>query len=513
MSSSMLYVLVGSVCIVAFGIERFNTPPTNRSSTTAHRYYLAATAYVAFGLVAYAFLVRFPTLLGQAFPSLQGALGNSPELVAAVALTVLLPRVAFLSNLDESFRKRLQVMASIPAEARQLAAELRKARLVIAGDWFRRVESELFENGFHAGELQSWDERSLGFLWAKITALRLNLEDWETDRRYSRFVARFEKEFRQLKERYDELAPRAAKRIRMASADVELANDLYGEAIREYVNDFRTRCRRLFADICEFSSRGLLQCELRYGARVERLSFLGFQVQLVPRSLNLNHYVALFTAFLAIFVVAFTVASPGQGLAIDEMLQRSVMIAAIYAGSVYCALVPKERRRRLEGSLTVRDRPYATYVASALAAVVLGQAISLGSRLVLLMNVAKAWDDFNRGLPWALMSAATAFVAAWAMDDRPSEVMSRGRLRLLETLGVAFVEILISVLVHGWLVQRALGHVPPLAFIAAISGFIGGVIGCLVPTWYREAQRPAREPGRIRRVDPSGGESAIEAAA
>jgi hypothetical protein len=60
-----------------FGIERFNTPPTSRSSTTAHRYYLAVTAYVLFGLVAYAVPVRFPTFLGQAFPGLQNALGDS----------------------------------------------------------------------------------------------------------------------------------------------------------------------------------------------------------------------------------------------------------------------------------------------------------------------------------------------------------------------------------------------------------------------------------------------------
>src|SRR5689334_3466956 len=55
--------LLGAVLVVAHALQRFNTPPTNRLSTTALRYYVAAFCYCAFGIVLYVTLLNYPQVL------------------------------------------------------------------------------------------------------------------------------------------------------------------------------------------------------------------------------------------------------------------------------------------------------------------------------------------------------------------------------------------------------------------------------------------------------------------
>ena len=56
-------MLLGGLLIFIYATERFNTPRTIRASTTAGRYYSAATIYLLIYLVTFFLFSKYPHLL------------------------------------------------------------------------------------------------------------------------------------------------------------------------------------------------------------------------------------------------------------------------------------------------------------------------------------------------------------------------------------------------------------------------------------------------------------------
>src|SRR5688572_3171017 len=122
-------LFLGAVFVLFYAANRFNTPATNRSSTTAVRYYLSLFCYCVVGLVAYISFVKFPHLLAFLMQGNDAVVEPwakqlSSPLLVALLLTVLLPKLPLLSDLDNWVRKQLQEIAEIPFEARRLGAQL-----------------------------------------------------------------------------------------------------------------------------------------------------------------------------------------------------------------------------------------------------------------------------------------------------------------------------------------------------------------------------------------------------
>ena len=59
-------LVLGGVFVLFYSGTRFNTPSTNRSSTTAARYFMGLFLYCLVSLSVYGLLVAFPHLLGFA---------------------------------------------------------------------------------------------------------------------------------------------------------------------------------------------------------------------------------------------------------------------------------------------------------------------------------------------------------------------------------------------------------------------------------------------------------------
>jgi len=156
--NTMIDLTLGAVFVVFYAASRFNTPRTNRSSTTAGRYFAGLFCYVLVGLAFYATLAHFPHLLafalqGNEAPSAPWAKELSRPLLVALLLTVLLPKLPFLSELDNWIRKRLQDMAAIPYEVRRLSAQLRKGNLDVPEELQAEVRQKLENNGFSVKDI------------------------------------------------------------------------------------------------------------------------------------------------------------------------------------------------------------------------------------------------------------------------------------------------------------------------------------------------------------------------
>ena len=99
-------LIVGTLFVLFHSANRFNTPSTNRSSTTAGRFFLALSVYCLAALLTYLLLVDFPhlvTLLAAGQPQdLPGFMKElSSPLVMALLMTTLLPKLPLLSTVDQ----------------------------------------------------------------------------------------------------------------------------------------------------------------------------------------------------------------------------------------------------------------------------------------------------------------------------------------------------------------------------------------------------------------------------
>src|SRR6185295_12001665 len=91
-------LVLGAVFVLFYAGTRFNTPSTNRSSTTAGRYFVGLFLYCLVGICFYVTLVAFPHLLdfalfGHQMGSDTPTSKISLPLFVALLLTVLLPKI------------------------------------------------------------------------------------------------------------------------------------------------------------------------------------------------------------------------------------------------------------------------------------------------------------------------------------------------------------------------------------------------------------------------------------
>jgi hypothetical protein len=200
----------------------------------------------------------------------------------------------------------------------------------------------------------------------------------------------------------------------------------------------------------------------------------------------------LFTAGSVIFMFGFTVLpSRRPDESPVDLVLRSVMIAAIYCVSVWCALGPKTHwagARRGAGSA----RPWCAYLLSALAAAAAGAGVSLGTKILYHASFAEAWARFGQSLPWTFMTFAVAYAVAALADDDPADLVAVGLgqrpLWLVEGIAMVAVMVPVSLLVYRLLLDTTPPErIPTLSQVVTTVGIVSFAIGALVPRWYRQA--------------------------
>ena len=125
MDRTLTYATCG-LLIIAYAWARFNTPPSNRSSTRQALYWSSAIGYVLSALALFATL----SILLNAGPWRKLLLGPADDpalpapLIATLAMTTLLPVVPTLKRIDEWFLSIFLDWAEIPGEIRRRAATM-----------------------------------------------------------------------------------------------------------------------------------------------------------------------------------------------------------------------------------------------------------------------------------------------------------------------------------------------------------------------------------------------------
>ena len=498
-----LDLFLGAVFVLFYAGNRFNTPATNRSSTTAVRYFLGLFCYCVVGLVAYVSLVNFPHLLAFLLQGNEPAEGESwakqlsSPLLVALLLTVLLPKLPMLFELDNWVRKQLQDMAAIPFEVRRLSAELRKGKLQIGGELQTKVRNKLEKHGINPKNICFESDDSAACLWTRIAVLLERLEDWESDRRMSGYLSSAPGELEQLRERYEALVPKAKMYFRLQEEGSEGFTTRTHEAMARYQEDFSEQLVQLHSRVLDLISRGLLQAELTDSARLNRLRMMGFDVEWKREAFTFNQAMLVFGIVFVVMLacmVAFSGATSGASFGM--MLIRLVMVTVIYCIAVACAVLPKERwgfAQHRPGEI----RPVGFYVVSGLLAVAISQFLSLMFNCVIMRGMEAGTQRFLLTYPWFLSTFATTIMLGILIDNTQSPRLSRTQQRVLEAFAQGLVLAGVAYVTHLWLLERAAHagplvtnyRVPELARIMMTAGIIGFVLGFCIPTWFREAPR------------------------
>jgi hypothetical protein len=506
---------LGLAMVLTYAVGRFNTPNTNRSSTTVARFWFALLSYCVGVFFLYLLLAGVVTNS----PDIVKALGIGGEavtdeishasgpLLAALILTVLLPNFPVISRIDQGLLKFFQDMGNIPLEVRLLSTQLRKAEIEIPAavqrDAQSYVKSKLEPAGLGADYLCFTKCDTPQYDWTRIVAMMTVLRSWEGKRRYAAMLGAFADDYKQVNDKFERLNVAAARcfPIFLTGAPAAKKPAAGGNArlpnpIAECRRAFQHQCEDLFNDIANLLARGILKCEFTRRERDARLAEAGFvELDTAVGGVDPNKIVAAIAMVFVILVTGVLLASRLLGEStfdIRRILTMSVMVAVIYGGAIVCALLPKSTWGFANRS-KVGGRPYAGYAATSALTAVTAAAVSVAFKSIIFQDFRGAAMDLQWTYPWLGLSAVASAVLAYLADDyRTGERAAPAWARWAEGAAAGLILTATSVLVHDLLAAIALDEgyprdrpVPSLPMVMAVTAAIGFALGATIPHWYR----------------------------
>ncbi len=282
--------------IVVYAWARFNTPPSNRSSTRQALYWWAGLGYVLSALVLFAALSLL--LKAAIWRSVLLGANDDPSLpaplIATLAMTTLLPSVPLLKPLDEWFLSLFLGWAEIPAEAKRRAAAMTPhsfsvSELDVAG------LRETFGDGSCGDDLvrHLTSRRDEGLPMSQYRLTRVaklfdRLGRLAAERRYAQFFAAADADFAALSRQTVEFLRRSAASLtiaeRLRGHEEEAA---YEELMQERRITFAERCRDIFTAQARFLAHAVLRSEKSEKDIVCRLREIGFAA---TEPMNVPHF-------------------------------------------------------------------------------------------------------------------------------------------------------------------------------------------------------------------------------
>jgi hypothetical protein len=440
--------------------------------------------YVAVTIVGWIVLASTPDILA----SLGGQAELDPQLTqlaaplyAALVLTVLVSSFKPFRRADEQLRTFLHDLARIPWEAQRLSASLRGNTWLPTQQLQDRVRAALKDAEFSEQDISFADDRSPQALWTKITALHDHyFKRWQSEeqRRFAAFYHQHRTDFQTLTDEYMALGVAAKRVFRLLDTLRPMqADPNFVEVQKELIDGFMVGAKRLEKDICDLISRALLTCALTEKARREELESMGFMVNVAPDP-TFDRLLLLYVILAGLYITVRWFAGRSQPL------QTGAIIGTIYIGAVLAAFYPK---RWAWARPNERGRPIRGYVLSGVIAFGFAMIASFSLGVLLTWDVKNAVQLlFTRWWPWSLPAAFMAATTAYNLDneERPGQ-------RWVEATLQAAIGAVGAVIVYLHL-QDACGAVahcaPPLYRMLVTATVTGGLIGWLVPTWWREPQ-------------------------
>lgn len=488
---------VAAAFVFLYSRDRFNTPRSNRSTTTAFRYHTGALSYALCGLALFFVLTLFRPLIGYLWG------GHVPEhvqslstpFVAALTVTVLLPSVPVLASLDERVRHAIQRFAWIPAEARRISRALRVAEFNppsevrdIALNHFReKTSADLDPLAAGAGPVLN--------NWAKAAVLLRQLERQEAaENAMGRYLANERARLRSLRQRHDKLTAQVTSYANLklsGSVDAADANGL--NPSKEFEKSLVARVEELLEEVCDFVSRAVLQVYMTKARRRAHFAALGFRFQF-DAWLTWDQVAAVFLMLTLVALVGFLVSSRvGGPTGIGIMLAKSMVVAfvgtiAINAGALFKEIVGA----RHQGS--GKAERWSLYFAAGAAAALLGAVVLFLAYLVAEGDIESAVEELRWVDAWLFVVFWAAFLTTMQTDAIEKARAVGDKHRYYEAALQGFVFCVGTILLYSFdpEINDFVDANSNVVFVAALALSAGTAVGYTIPTWTRKLQAADR---------------------
>lgn len=512
-------IAVGLVMIYSW--SRYNTPSTARSETTWGKFAFGRLAYVGIVLGAFGVLLASPGLAGSLGDRLASfevwnelGLGDGQvafPLIVALALTVFLSEVPYLSRADRVVRAYFHRVAAIPKERRRRIAMLRRSRLVVSDEFRAEAVKRFQAQGLRERDLTLESEDSPESLWTRLTIHALCLEQLSKTPKYAAHLVELEP-YEEFLRSYDRLAGKAQHILPLTRAKSG------GKAVVLLREAFVEQAQELLSQLYDFLSRLILSCERTERQRRTCMASLGLDAAKITGGWSLHELLWLLLMLMASLSVSIGIL--GGSVTVTKVfgialgLVSSVVIGvAVHSprSSDERSSVPPVGRYFLAGSLAFAAWAVIRGILEVLASGEVAAVLATGRSEAL-----ASW--FGTSWPWSLLTVTVAVVLCALTDDWTEQRIRRARSRfdlwgranpldgLVVAAGMAAVAYF---LVHPSLAEPP-SEAPTLALAASGVGFL---LGLLVPVAYRARaagvaeveRRPAEGPLNAPTVAPSGG--------
>ncbi len=282
-------LLVTAVCglIVAFyAWDRYNTPATNRISTTRSLFLFTGAGYISASLTLFLLLSEVALKPGAAiFLDLEGlksilAHYSAPPVLAAVLLTVLLPNTPLVSSADKWLLERFQSWGRIPQGVRNLADELTPKALQLGAAELGQLQEWIENDGEVPNELTKLvsadpPESSRGSL-ARVLRLYVELQKLEASTAYRAAFRSRQDAWLAIKEDFHVFVAESQAFFVLFEKLTPLEGTAGEAAFTKAKKYYRDICRKMHRDMTEFLAQLLLMVEGNDHRIVTRLQSLGF---------------------------------------------------------------------------------------------------------------------------------------------------------------------------------------------------------------------------------------------
>ncbi len=483
--------------ILVYAWGRFNTPPSNRSSTRQALYWWSGLGYALSALVLFAGLSSLLEV-GNWRTALLGP-ANQPSLpaplIATLAMTTLLPSIPVLKRLDEWLLSVFLDWAEIPAEVKRRAAAMTPRSFEVT----EKDVAELRETYGDEGDGHTWarhlrDRRGDGlelsqYRFTRVVKLYDRIRKLSAEPRYSRFFAEAEDEFAELDRKTAEFLRRSAASLTLAERQYALdERAVFDELVLERREEFAQNCREIFIALGLFLARAVLRSEGSEGDIVRSFREAGFSM---AEPMNRPHFPidSLTGLAMALFLylilagwmfahVANVARQPIDGL---MMAGKLTLVRLVTVGVTVWLMQRYAFFHRMPGN----PPRYFAYLVNGFIAAAVAFVICL------------PFDPTNAGnaLPPSLLSFAICAAVALCCDDWVEDSKQPPNwLRPAEAAGCGSVmAISIALLYFGDVLTFPAGSLTPdaIALLIALPSGLAFVIGGYVPHIYRSAHRAA----------------------
>ncbi len=529
-SISLLEWTVGGVFVGVNAFRRYNTPASNRASTTFQNFSLYFTFYLLSVLTLYVFfgavLNSSPETIGWVYGLATGQIiGSVPDelrklsapMVSALFLTTLLPSLPWLSRYEQALLNTFWDRGNIPNHVYKMAAAMRRARfnfsprqLQLLAKRCQQLDIELIP--LHAASSTDFDYR-----WARANALLDSLEEWKDDDMGR--MRRFMLEQREELSRLNQLREQINHEFSEVKAE-QLQPQILGK-IERFLDRSNTE---LFRDTSVLVGRAVCITELSEAGRSARITQLGFESasqgfdRLSPGQI-LAAFAAIFLTFLVLSITQ-ELNKPVPSREFGKVFFITFLMLFTYGAALVLAFDLKRRVGMGYNELT-RQRSWFAYSLVGLITALGWFVVTMSFRYAMNMlggdtseaNLAKVLQDLRWSFPYAVQSLALAIAVSWILDKHQSRGAT-DRLcsyqRCVDVMIAVSALALASVVAFCWMegLGPFEGHAtkaPDYRGKTAFGWFVikgaavGAVIGWLVPMWFHinRSKAPDQIAGRL----------------